>query len=184
MRKVKHITYTDRLIIETMIKDGKSPKDIAARIGVYISNIYREIERGEYEHKKSDWTMEKRYSPEIAQAKYDANKTAKGLPLKIGNDHKLAQHIEEKIINDKYSPAAVLGEIKVTGLKFSTTICITTLYNYIDKGIFLKLTNKNLPVKGTKKGFTEKSAQNAPRGYKRKNDIRALGNGYAYRYAG
>ena len=31
------------------------------------------------------------------------------------------------------------------------TICVTTLYSYIDKGIFLRLTNKNLPVKKNKK---------------------------------
>lgn len=30
-------------------------------------------------------------------------------------------------------------------------ICTTTLYSYIDKGIFLHLTNKNLPVKKNKK---------------------------------
>jgi len=148
-----------------MIKDGKTPKDIAGRIGVHISNVYREIERGQYEHKLTDWTFEKRYSPEIAQSKYDVNKTAKGLPLKIGNDHKLAQHIENRIINDKYSPAAVLGEIKVAGLEFSTSICVTTLYSYIDKGIFLKLTNKNLPVKGIKKRTYKKvRPKRAPRG--------------------
>ena len=34
---------------------------------------------------------------------------------------------------------------------FSVTVCVTTLYSYIDKGIFLKLSNKNLPVKKDKK---------------------------------
>ena len=165
MRKFRHLTYTDRLIIETMLKDGKTPKDIAGRIGIHISNVYREIGRGQYEHKLTDWTMETRYSPEIAQAKYDGNKTAKGVPLKIGTDHKLAKHIENKIIKEKYSPAAVLGEIKETGLKFATTICTTTLYTYIDKGIFLKLTNKNLPVKGIRKNTYRKvRAARAPRG--------------------
>lgn len=165
MRKFSHLTWTDRLIIETMIKDGKTPKDIAGRIGIHISNVYREIARGQYEHKLTDWTMEKRYSPEIAQAKYERNKTAKGVPLKIGSDYKLAQHIERKIIKDKYSPAAVLGEIKVAGLEFNTTICITTLYSYIDKGVFLKLTNKNLPVKGVKtRTYRKVRAARAPRG--------------------
>jgi len=165
MRKFKHLTYTDRLIIETMIKDGKTPKDIAGRVGIHISNVYREVARGQYEHKLSDWTFETRYAAEIAQAKYEQNKTAKGVPLKIGTDHKLAKHIEEKIIKDKYSPAAVLGEIKATGLEFTTTICVTTLYSYIDKGVFLKLTNKNLTVKGTRKRTYRKiRPKRAPRG--------------------
>lgn len=42
----------------------------------------------------------------------------------------------------------MLGEIKKKGLEFETTITKTTLYSYIDKGIFISLTNKALPVKG------------------------------------
>lgn len=38
-------------------------------------------------------------------------------------------------------------EIENQNLKFNTTICKTTLYSYIDKGIFFELTNKHLPVK-------------------------------------
>ena len=61
------------------------------------------------------------------------------------------QHIEKKIAEDGYSPAAVLGEIKEQGLEFKTSICESTLYSYIDKGVFLTITNKNLLVKGQKK---------------------------------
>ncbi|MCC8023624.1 MAG: IS30 family transposase, partial [Clostridiales bacterium] len=43
------------------------------------------------------------------------------------------------------------GEIMVKQLPFSTSICVRTLYNYIDKGVFLNLTNKNLPIKGNRK---------------------------------
>ena len=59
----------------------------------------------------------------------------------------LAEHIERKIIEDKYSPDAVIGQIKAKKLKFKTTICTKTLYNYIDHGIFLNITNMDLPVK-------------------------------------
>lgn len=46
--------------------------------------------------------------------------------------------------------------------EFSTTICVTTLYSYIDKGIFLKLTNKDLPVKKNKKrGYHKVKKQQA-----------------------
>ena len=56
-------------------------------------------------------------------------------------------------MKEDYSPAAVLGEIKAQQKEseFSVMICTTTLYSYIDKGIFLHLTNKNLPVKKNKK---------------------------------
>jgi len=165
MRRFKHLSYTDRLKIETMLRDKQTIKQIAKRIGVHISSIYREIERGRYEHKNSDWTTEERYSPDIADQKYRANLAAKGAPLKIGTDHKLAQHIETKIIKDKYSPDAVLGEIRNTGLEFETTICTATLYSYIDKGVFLKLTNKNLFVKGKRKRTYRKvTPARAPKG--------------------
>ena len=77
----------------------------------------------------------------------------------------MARFIEDKIVKEKYSPAAVVGEIKTQGLCFSTTICEKTIYNYIDKGIFLTLTNKDLPVKGTRKRKYRKVRQSrAPRG--------------------
>lgn len=31
------------------------------------------------------------------------------------------------------------------------TICRQTLYNYIDKGLFLRLTNKDLPFRGSRR---------------------------------
>jgi len=151
MRKFKHFTWDDRLRLETMLKDGKTPKEIAERLNFHISNIYREIERGKYAHKKTDWTYEDQYSPEIADRKYRENLGAKGAELKIGKDHELATYIENKIINDKYSPAAALMDIVRNGLTFQVSICVATLYSYISKGIFLSLTNKHLPVKATRK---------------------------------
>ena len=72
----------------------------------------------------------------------------------IGNDHELAKYIEDKIINGKQSPDVVIGRIKVEGLKFKSSICTKTLYNYIDKGIFLNLTNKHLLIE--RKGYKRK----------------------------
>lgn len=67
--------------------------------------------------------------------KYRANLAAKGADLKIGNDHRLAEYIETKIADEKYSPEAVLGEIKAQGLQFNTEIkSKNTIYSYIEKG--------------------------------------------------
>ena len=57
--------------------------------------------------------------------------------LEIGNNRKLVKHIEEKIIKKKYSPDAVIGEIKEKNLKFETQICTNTLYNYLDLNLYL-----------------------------------------------
>ncbi len=148
-RTFKHLTKADRIRIEALLKAGHGEQEIADILHVHRSTIYREVKRGVYVALNSDLTEEERYSPDIAQDKYEENLKSKGSCLKIGNDIKLANYIEEKILNEDYSPAAVLGEIRAQGKEgeFSTMICTTTLYSYIDKGIFLRLTNKNLPVK-------------------------------------
>lgn len=146
----KHLTFNDRLKIEAWQKVGVKPALMAEKLGVHISTIYRELKRGQYEHLNSDYTTEQRYSPDIAEEKNQANLRAKGAPLKIGSDHEYAQYIEYKIRVEKYSPRAVLGEIKRQGVEFSTTISAPTLYRYIEQGVFLTITNDNLPVKRNK----------------------------------
>ena len=148
--KYKHLTFNDRLKIEAWQKVGTSPRVMAEKLGVHISTIYRELKRGQYEHLNSDYTTEQRYSPDIAEEKNQANLRAKGAPLKIGSDHEYAQYIEYKIRVEKYSPRAVLGEIKRQGVEFSTSISAPTLYRYIEQGVFLTITNDNLPVKRNK----------------------------------
>lgn len=147
------LTKADRIKIEALTKAGVGKSKIAAQLGVHRSTIYNELKRGQYEHRNSDWTTEMRYSPDIAQEKAEENLKVRGTQLKIGNDIAYANYIEDKIVNEDYSPAAVLGELKAQGREreFNTTVCVTTLYSYIDKGVFLKVTNKDLPVKKNKK---------------------------------
>lgn len=150
MNKYKHLTFTDRLKIEAWQKFGIKPAQMAAELGVHISTIYRELKRGVYTHLNSDYTEEERYSPDIAEEKYRSNLKAKGAGLKIGNDHAYATYLEYKVSVEKYAPGAILGEIKREGLQFSTSISKTTFYRYIEDGVFLTITNKDLPVKKNK----------------------------------
>ena len=103
----KQLQFRDRLKIEARLNIGYKPKQIAADLGVHVSTIYREVKRGTYTHMNSDLTTDIRYSPEIAEARYQESLSAKGAPLKIGKNHAVAAFIEDKIINDDYSPAAV-----------------------------------------------------------------------------
>ena len=125
----KHLTWTDRLKIEKGLKEGLKPCAIADRLHVHNTTIYRELKRGRYTHLNSDLTTEERYSPEIAQQRYEENLKAKGGELKIGNDYELSAFIEKKIGEEGYSPAAVVGEIKRLGLTFKTEISEKTIYN-------------------------------------------------------
>lgn len=165
MRIFRQLNYTDRLRIESMLRNGYSKKKIADVMRVNLSTIYRELKRGSYEAMKPNLEKVMRYSPDIAEEKYQTNLRAKGPELKIGKDHKLAAHIENKIQNEHYSPDAVLGEIRAKELKFSTSICKVTLYSYISKGVFLHLTNEKLPERGKRKNkYRVVRARRAPRG--------------------
>lgn len=161
MRTFKHFTFNDRLRLEVLKKAGHKPKEIAEILHFHVSTIYRELKRGEFEALNSDLTTETRYSPDIAQEYMNGVLTAKGADLKIGNEKEFADRIEDIIINEGYSPAAALAKAKAEGIDF--TVCVTTLYSYIDKGVFLNLTLKDLPEKRkgekrTKRKTTQKRA--------------------------
>ena len=164
MRSFKHISFNDRLKIEVLRKAGHTPKEIAEILHFHISTIYRELKRGQFEALNSDLTTEIRYSPDIAQEYMNGVLSAKGADLKIGNEKEFADRIEEIIINEGYSPAAALAKVKEEGIDF--TVCVTTLYSYIDKGIFYNLTLKNLPEKrkGEKKHKRKTTQKRATKG--------------------
>lgn len=174
--KFRHLTYSDRLKLEALLRAGTGIKDIAGVLGFAPKSIYRELERGRYEHRNYDYTTEVRYSADLAESRYREHLKAKGPDLKIGSDMAFAEYVEYKICVEHYSPAAVLGEIKAKGLKFNTTVSKTTLYRYIDSGLFLTLTNADLPVKKRKKSRKHRivRAKRAPQGMsieKRPDDI-------------
>ena len=152
----KHMSRNDRIAMETLLNAGHSKEEIAEQLHFHRSTIYREYNKGKYIHRNSDYTEEERYSSDLGQKAHDYAQEGKGRALKIGNDRELAEYIEDKIVNDKFSPEAALADVERSGIEFKTTISLRTLYRYIDNGIFLKLTNKDLPIKSKKKKHNKK----------------------------
>lgn len=150
-QRFKHLTERERYQIEILLKEKKSPTEISKALGYHKRTIERETARGTVRLLTSELEYRDVYCADTSQRKYEENGTHKGAGLKIGNDRQFARHIENRIIKDRYSPDAVIGEIGLKGLKFKTSICTKTLYNYINKGVFINLTNKDLPLKRTKK---------------------------------
>ena len=155
----KHLNFEDRQFIEYLVKKAHpkkvSVKTLVEALGSSDSTIRRELKRGRVLQLSSELIEYYSYSAEIAQSNYDYNATAKGPGLKIGKDYDFITYVEEKIINKKYSPDAVIMELESTGfinpdtgLKFNTQISTKTLYNYIDQELFPNLTNKDLPREG------------------------------------
>ena len=158
-KKGKHLRFEDRQFIEYLVRKAY-PKKVSISllvesIGCSESTIRRELKRGKVKFRDAMWKEYTSYSAEIAQERYDFQASNKGPQLRISNDYEFVKYVEYKIIEEKYSPDAVIMELKnnnfcnpKTGEKFKTRICTKTLYNYIDQGIFPNLTNKDLPREG------------------------------------
>jgi IS30 family transposase len=148
-KKWKQLTEKDRYKIEALLAQGLTAARIAAALTPPRDRrtIEREIARGLTLQRNSDLTERIVYLADVGQRKSEEAGSNKGRGLKIGHDHKLAQYIVDKIKNERWSPGAVIGYIEAEGLEFETRICTKTLYNYIDQGIFLEISNKDLWVK-------------------------------------
>ena len=166
--KRKQINEKDRYKIEALFEQGLTP----AQIGEVLNpkrdrrTIERERALGLVEQRRINpgnnkspeqplYIVEWIYKADAAQRRHDERAANKGRGLKIGHDHALAEHIENKIKHEKWSPDTVIGRIRSEGLVFETTICTKTLYNYIDAGIFAGISNKDLWVKkdGKKRNY-------------------------------
>ena len=160
--KWKHISEKERYMIEGLLKTGHTARDIAEALGRDRRTIEREIKRGSVLHRQEnryasrnpkvkDYLDVMVYAADVGQRMAEENAANKGRGLKIGHDHALAQHLENRIGKEGFSPDAAIGEIKAKGLNFKVTLCTKTVYNMIDRGDFLNLSNKDLPFKRNRK---------------------------------
>jgi len=151
----KQLTEKDRYKIETLLQEKFTVKEIAVRLCRDRRTIEREITRGSVLQRDSELRDKIVYLADVGERKHKENASNKGRGLKIGHDHKLAEYLEQKIAKEKWSPDAAIGAIKTQGLKFTVILCTKTVYNMIDRGDFLNLTNKDLPVKrnGKKRSY-------------------------------
>lgn len=139
----KYITENERYIIETMLKDGKNPKEIAQRLGKHYTTIYREIKRGIVNLLDGKTWLEKSvYCADVGQRIMEERSHAKGVDFKI-QDIKYLERAKYYIKDNHYSPYATLEVLKKEFPDIS--ICRVTMYNYIYKNVISGLTSKDLP---------------------------------------
>lgn len=150
-KKYVHITERERYKLEGLLKGKNDVEEISIILGRDRSTIYREINRGTIVRVQNDFCEEGEYRANSAQADYEKQGQNKERTLKIGKDKDLETYIRIKMLKDKFSPDAIIGEIKLKGLKFAGQICTKTLYNYIDAGLLSGISNKNLWQKRYKK---------------------------------
>lgn len=141
----KYLTERERYYIEIYLKEGYTPSQIAAKIGCCRATVYNEIKRGTVEYMDNLLKVSKRYDAYRGQCVREENGHNKGKPLKIGNDYSYAQKAEELMLKKRYSPYACIQYISQKCPEIKTRVCLTTLYSYIDKGVFLNVTRDTLP---------------------------------------
>lgn len=151
--KGKHLTYTERLLIERWKnKDKKSNREIAKLLGKAPQTINNEINRGLVDLSFNGGFVE--YSADMAQNHYDWNRMAVG-KTSVWSSEK-DEIIRAGILN-KLSPE-VISQKK--GMP-----CFSTIYSWIEKGWIKGICKKDLihPRK-RKKTF-----------HKKTKDIRKMG---------
>ena len=140
----QHLTWENRIAIESLLKAKVSASQIAAVVGCSKRTVYREIQRGQCEQLNgTTYEMYTIYSAQKAQNRADQmNDLHKGRPVKLCPE--LAAHLEDYIGTKRYSPAAAVREILLQGLALPQ-ISANTVYRYIYRG-YLHLCGLDLPV--------------------------------------
>lgn len=145
-----HLKESERFQIEVLLADDKPVMEIAKLLRRHRSTIYHEINRGIVSRTQYDLTEKAVYRADVGQREHVKRGKNKERSLKIGKDKGLEEYIRGKLIGKKFSPDAIIGQIKAEGLKFKGMICTKTLYNYIDAEMFSGISNKNLWQKRNK----------------------------------
>ena len=156
-KKYVHLKESERYKIEVLVSEKKKAPEIAHILKRARSTIYRELVRGSRMRLDYKFTHQKQYRADIAQRDYRDKGKNKERRLKIGHDIELEGYIRERLLKYRYSPDAIIGEIKIKGLRFEGMICTKTLYNYIDAGIFSGISNESLWEKRKRKKGRYKS---------------------------
>lgn len=156
-KKQHYMTEKERYKLESYLEAGKPVAWIAEQLGFCRKTIYNEIKRGAYHRiveRHGYYYDETHYSADKAQQIHEYNQTAKGRPIKLGNDRAYAEFLEDKMLSPsdprkRLSPAAALAQARAAG--FRTSVCVSTLYSYIYKNVFLHLTGNDLWEKPKRK---------------------------------
>ena len=82
-KKWRQLKYEDRLKIYAWLQDKIPIATIAKRLGVCRQTIYREIKRGEFVKRNTDYTESTVYDPYVAEERCQKNLKERGRGLKI-----------------------------------------------------------------------------------------------------
>ncbi len=153
-RNGKHLCLWERKEIEAARRRGAGIREIARALNRNPSTVCREIKRGSVTQRKEktyissrvddpDYIEQQIYFADTGQRVARNNTGRRGGKYKLFQDPGLVRYIEDKILREKWSPAAVTGWLNEQGHGFATMVCFKTVYNYIERG---QLAVKNIDL--------------------------------------
>ena len=127
----KHLIFEDRVIIQTLLKEGHSQRYIASALNCSRSTIHYEIKRGTRK-KTSNKGPAPKYSARYAQKQYEQNRKACGRKTKVLVNNRFIAWVAHKVRGLGWSIDESVGRAKLLGL-FSDDeiVCTKTLYNAV-----------------------------------------------------
>ena len=152
-----HFTWDERLMLQyywagkNRYPKIRSAVQLGRIFGNYESTIRSELKRCMVIHMKITLEVHEVYNAEYAQNDADYKATAKGPDLKIGSDRELISAVEDLILEQSYSPYAVVAHFDNYGWPSDTRICEKTLYNYIHDGLMGDVDINALLYKGKRR---------------------------------
>jgi IS30 family transposase len=127
-------------------------------MGRHVSTISRERKRGSVQQIDTFRKPFTKYFPDVGSRVYEENRRNCGSHSTILEAWSFIEYAEDKILNGKWSPDAVVGSAKRNG-KFDYIPSTKTLYNWIDDGK-LKVLNIDLEMKLRRSTKGKKSSKN------------------------
>ena len=134
-RSFKQLTSKQRIQIKEMLDQGFSKSEIADRMKVHNSTIYREIKRG---------SINGKYDPIYSENLYRLQMSEKGVKSNFTTNPELGKYVADLILKKKLSVLQVIETLE-KGRKFeSFPTTSTTIYSAIDNGLIPGVTRENL----------------------------------------
>lgn len=147
-QKGKHLSFEERVIIQTRRKDNLSINKIAAELRRAPNTIRNEIKHGTvmlYNGRVA------RYKASVGQEAYEKNRINSCRRCEYLYKLTFIAYVEDRFFNDGISIDACVGEALAKGyFPRESMLCAKTIYNYIDKVLML-IRNHYLPEKVSRK---------------------------------
>lgn len=161
--KGQHLSLSERIEIQEYKALGYSNWFIALKLGRSHGTINNEIKRGtthQVQKVNGKKIYTQKYFAETGQARYQKHREACKPKLKIHKVQDFIQYAEDRMINDKWSPDAVVGYAKVNELfNEDSRVCTKTLYSYIN-ACLMNVRNLDLCLKTRLNTKKQRSKQN------------------------